>query len=90
MQNIHTAYHDATESHRLDHAQLKIDLYLCFQPHFMASDSGSEETMPIGLKDIPILRQLYKEGILRAVAKPKFPVQPVYLDRVSLLYVSNL
>lgn len=56
----------------------------------MASDSGSEETMPIGLKDIPILRQLYKEGILRAVAKPKFPVQPVYLDRVSLLYVSNL
>ena len=51
----------------------------------MALDSDSEETMPISLKDIPPLRQLYKEGIIRAVANPKFLIQPTYLDRVSLL-----
>ena len=55
----------------------------------MASDSDSEEMMPIPLKDIPLLRQLYKEGVLRAVAKPKFLLQLTYLDRVSLLYVST-
>jgi O-acetyl-ADP-ribose deacetylase (regulator of RNase III) len=48
------------------------------------SDPGSEEAMPIGLKDIRTIGELYKAAVLRPAAKPKYSFTPSLLDRVSL------
>lgn len=50
-----------------------------------SGSSVSDDTMPIGLKDISTLRQLYKTAVLLAAATPKYPSKASYLDRVSLL-----
>jgi len=54
-----------------------------------ASDSSdSDGTMPISLKDIPKISELYKTAALalsRVDVKPKYPVKASLLDRVSLL-----
>jgi len=40
--------------------------------------------MPIGLKDIRTIGELYKTAVLCAAAKPKYSIKPSLLDRVSL------
>jgi len=51
-----------------------------------ASDSSDSEIMPITLKDIPKISDLYRAAVLtlRGDAKPKYPVKASLLDRVSL------
>jgi len=54
----------------------------------MSSDSSdSDETMPITLKDICKISELYKTAALalRAGVIAKYPVKASLLDRVSLL-----
>jgi len=48
-----------------------------------ASDSSDSEIMPITLKDIPKISDLYRAAVLTD-AKPKYPVKASLLDRVSL------
>lgn len=56
------------------------------------SSSGEEDEMPIRLKSIPTLSQLYKSSVLcaEAAAAPKYTHKAAYLDRVSLLCVTTL
>jgi hypothetical protein len=51
-----------------------------------ASDSSDSEIMPITLKDIPKISDLYRAAVLtlRGDAKPKYPVKASLLDRISL------
>jgi hypothetical protein len=52
-----------------------------------ASDLSDSETMPIALKDILKISDLYKTAVLAlgADVKPKYPVKASLLERVSLL-----
>jgi hypothetical protein len=49
--------------------------------------SESDEAMPITLKDILKISELYKTAhlALREGTRPRFPVKPSLLERVSLL-----
>ncbi|PBK92922.1 A1pp-domain-containing protein [Armillaria gallica] len=40
--------------------------------------------MPIVLEKIPTLAQLFKQAVIKAVEKPKYPVDSALLDRISL------
>ncbi|KAK0211081.1 A1pp-domain-containing protein [Desarmillaria ectypa] len=42
------------------------------------------EDMPITLEKIPTLAQLFKQAIIKAVDKPKYPLDSALLDRISL------
>ncbi|KAG7448106.1 A1pp-domain-containing protein [Guyanagaster necrorhizus] len=47
------------------------------------SDTDTED-MPIALEKIPTLAQLFKLAVIKAVEKPKFPIDSMLLDRISL------
>ncbi|KAK0196772.1 A1pp-domain-containing protein [Armillaria mellea] len=47
------------------------------------SDTDAED-MPIILEKIPTLAQLFKQAVIKAVEKPKYPVDSALLDRISL------
>ncbi len=50
------------------------------------SDTDAED-MPIVLEKIPTLAQSFKQAVIKAVEKPKYPVDSALLDRISLLCV---
>ncbi|KAK0441902.1 A1pp-domain-containing protein [Armillaria borealis] len=47
------------------------------------SDIDAED-MPIVLEKIPTLAQLFKQAVIKAVEKPKYPVDSALLDKISL------
>ncbi|KAK0484017.1 A1pp-domain-containing protein [Armillaria novae-zelandiae] len=47
------------------------------------SDTDAED-MPIVLERIPTLAQLFKQAVIKAVEKPKYPIDSTLLDRISL------
>ncbi|PBK79031.1 hypothetical protein ARMGADRAFT_1021772, partial [Armillaria gallica] len=46
------------------------------------SDTDAED-LPIILENIPTLAQLFKQAVIKAVEKPKYPVDSALLDRIS-------